>query len=78
MQARTTTDSGEYLATVGAQGDPGYAATSVMIGQAALALAVDPGHCHPDGGVLTPAVALGDVLVERLRAQGFRLRVDPL
>ena len=78
VQARTTTDSGEYLATVGAQGDPGYAATSVMIGQAALALAVDPGHCHPDGGVLTPAVALGDVLVERLRAQGFRLRVDPL
>ena len=78
VQARTTTDSGEYLVTVGAQGDPGYAATSVMIGQAALALAVDPGHCHPDGGVLTPAVALGDVLVERLRAQGFRLRVDPL
>ncbi|MCT2296740.1 saccharopine dehydrogenase NADP-binding domain-containing protein [Brachybacterium muris] len=78
VQARTTTDSGEYLATVGAQGDPGYAATSVMIGQAALALAVDPGHCHPDGGVLTPAVALGDVLVDRLRAQGFRLRVDPL
>ena len=78
VQARTTTESGEYLATVGAQGDPGYAATSVMIGQAALALAVDPGHCHPDGGVLTPAVALGDVLVERLRAQGFRLRVDPL
>lgn len=78
VQARTTTDSGEYLATVGAQGDPGYAATSVMIGQAALALAVDPGRCHPDGGVLTPAVALGDVLVDRLREQGFRLEVERL
>ncbi|PZP16610.1 MAG: enoyl-ACP reductase [Brachybacterium faecium] len=76
VQARTTTDSGEYLATVGAQGDPGYAATSVMIGQAALALAVDPERCHPGGGVLTPAVALGDVLVGRLREQGFRLEVE--
>ena len=76
VQARTTTDGGEYLATVGAQGDPGYAATSVMIGQAALALALDPGRCHPGGGVLTPAVAMGDVLVDRLREQGFRLSID--
>lgn len=76
VQARTSTDGGEYLATVGAQGDPGYAATSVMIGQAALALALDPGRCHPGGGVLTPAVAMGDVLVDRLEEQGFRLIVD--
>lgn len=79
VQARTTAQDGQgYLATVGAQGDPGYAATCVMIGQCALALAVEPERCRPGGGVLTPAVALGDVLVERLRAQGFRLRVDPL
>ncbi len=79
VQARTTAQDGQgYLVTVGAQGDPGYAATCVMIGQCALALAVEPERCRPGGGVLTPAVALGDVLVERLRAQGFRLRVDPL
>lgn len=78
MVARTCTEGGRrYVATVGAQGDPGYAATSAMIGQAALALAVDPDRCSPEGGVLTPAVAMGDVLVERLRAQGFTVEVGP-
>lgn len=72
-----TADGRSYRATVAAQGDPGYAATSVMLGQAALALAVDGERCSPDGGVLTPAVAMGDVLVERLRAQGFTLAVEP-
>lgn len=78
MVARTTTEDGRrYAATVGAQGDPGYAATSVMVGQAALSLAVDPDRCSPTGGVLTPAVAMGDVLAERLRAQGFTVEVGP-
>lgn len=78
MVARTTTETGHrYVATVGAQGDPGYAATSVMLGQSALALAVDPDRCTPAGGLLTPAVALGEVLVERLRAQGFTVAVGP-
>ncbi|WP_413320179.1 saccharopine dehydrogenase NADP-binding domain-containing protein [Agrococcus sp. 1P02AA] len=64
-----------YAAIVAAQGDPGYAATSVMLGEAALALAVDDARCSAEGGVLTPAVAMGDVLVERLRAAGLRLEV---
>ena len=66
-------DGRRFEATVAAQGDPGYAATAVMLGQAALALAVDGERCSAEGGVLTPAVALGDVLVERLRAQGFTI-----
>ncbi|GAA1419052.1 saccharopine dehydrogenase family protein [Agrococcus citreus] len=70
-------DGRRYRARVAAQGDPGYAATSVMLGEAALALAVDSDRCSADGGVLTPAVAMGDVLVERLRAQGFTLEVSP-
>lgn len=69
----TTTSGRTYAARVQASGDPGYAATSVMLGQAALALALD-GDALPDrAGSLTPATALGDVLAERLRAQGFRL-----
>ena len=32
-----------------------------------------PGH----GGLLTPASGLGDVLVQRLRAAGMTLQVDP-
>ena len=43
----------------------------------ALALALDGDRCHPTGGVLTPSVAMGEVLVERLRAQGFRIEVGP-
>lgn len=78
METTTRAAGGpRYRATVAAQGDPGYAATSVMLGQAALALAVDGDRCSPVGGVLTPAVAMGDVLVERLRAQGFTLEVSP-
>jgi short subunit dehydrogenase-like uncharacterized protein len=75
MEARTTTEDGSrYAATVAAQGDPGYAATSVMLGQAALVLArTRQAGRAGEGGVLTPAVAIGEELVEALRAQGFRL-----
>lgn len=73
-----TTGGRTYAARVQATGDPGYAATSVMLGEAALALALD-GAALPDrAGSLTPATALGDVLVERLRAQGFRLDAVPV
>lgn len=80
MKVRTTTEDGSrYAATVAAQGDPGYAATSVMLGQAGLAL-LTTRRAGParGGGVLTPAVALGDELVEALRAQGFTLEAERL
>jgi short subunit dehydrogenase-like uncharacterized protein len=74
----STTSGRAYAARVQASGDPGYAATSVMLGEAALALALD-GDALPDrAGSLTPATALGDVLVERLRGQGFRLEAVPV
>lgn len=70
MQIRGLTTTGaRYLATVAASGDPGYAATSVMIGQSALSLALD--DLPSGGGVLTPATAIGPALVRRLRDQGF-------
>ena len=56
-----------------AKGDPGYAATSVMLGQSALCLGTDA--LSSPGGVLTPAVAMGQRLVERLRGRGFELSV---
>ncbi|KAJ6593216.1 Saccharopine dehydrogenase-domain-containing protein [Mycena capillaripes] len=56
------------------QGDPGYLLTSVLISEAALSLALTPRETLPAigrrGGVLTPATALGDVLVDRLVASG--------
>lgn len=79
MKIRTTTETGRrYLATVSAQGDPGYAATAVMLGESALCLALDSERLPPAAGVLTPATAMGDALVERLRAREFVLTVDEL
>jgi len=75
VEVHTRTSTGaRYVATVAATGDPGYAATSVMIGESVLSLALDEGRGA--GGVLTPAVALGDRLVDRLRARGFELSVS--
>jgi short subunit dehydrogenase-like uncharacterized protein len=79
MEIRTHTSSGRrYLAVVAAQGDPGYAATSVMLGESALCLAGDPSSLPLAAGVLTPATALGTALVERLRARGFTRTVEEL
>jgi short subunit dehydrogenase-like uncharacterized protein len=42
-----------------------------MLGQAGLSLALDGDVLPSAAGVLTPAVALGTVLVERLRSAGM-------
>ena len=55
---------------VGAQGDPGYSQTAVMLAQSARLLA--EGSISAVGGVHTPASALGMAAIERLRSQGFR------
>lgn len=71
MELRATTSSGRrYEAVAAGPGDPGYAATAVMLGEAALALALDHPRLPDRAGSLTPAAGLGDVLVERLRAAG--------
>lgn len=75
----TTTTGARYTARVRAKGDPGYAATSVMIAEAALALAVDRDGLPPsEGGVLTPATGIGDALVRRLRAAGMEITTRAL
>lgn len=60
------------------RGDPGNRATTKMLCESALALALQAealpqGRYH--GGVLTPASGLGDVLVARLRAAGMTLQM---
>ena len=72
IEIATTTSAGaRYVCHVEAKGDPGYAATSVMFAESALALAFDGDQLPPRAGVLTPATAIGMPLVERLRAQRF-------
>lgn len=77
IDTHTRTSTGEHLVCrIAAPGDPGYKATAVMLGEAALALAFD-GERLPDAtGVLTPATAMGDALVERLRSAGHSYDVE--
>ena len=77
LSAHTRTSTGaRYTADFGYAGDPGYSATSVMLGEAALSLALDP--LTASGGVLTPAAAMGQSLVDRLVDQHFTIAVGPL
>lgn len=71
----TTADGADVTVEIGAQGDPGYAATAVMLGESALCLALDTAALPAAAGVLTPATGMGDALADRLRANGFRLDV---
>lgn len=76
IDVHTRTSSGAHLvAEIRAPGDPGYKATAVMLGESALALALEDGRLPAAAGVLTPATAMGDVLTERLRAAGQAYRV---
>ena len=72
IHARTSGGT-HYLARIEAQGDPGYAATSVMLGESALCLALDQDRLPGRAGVLTPATAMGGVLADRLRSAGHTL-----
>jgi short subunit dehydrogenase-like uncharacterized protein len=75
VHARTSGGS-RYVCRVAASGDPGYAATAVMLGEAALALALDGDRLPDRGGVLTPATAIGTPLADRLRAAGQTYAVE--
>jgi len=75
IHARTSSGA-RYLCRVAAQGDPGYKATSVMLGESSLCLAFDGDLLPSSGGVLTPATAMGDALVKRLRLAGQTLEVE--
>jgi short subunit dehydrogenase-like uncharacterized protein len=70
----TTTTGARYRARVRAKGDPGYAATAIMLGEAALALVHNRDELPATpGGVLTPATGIGDALVTRLNAAGVEV-----
>jgi len=65
----TTTTGARYMATF-AQNCDAYHATSVLLGESGLALALDRDRLSPLRGVLTPAAAMGDALLARLPAAG--------
>jgi short subunit dehydrogenase-like uncharacterized protein len=79
IETYTTTTSGtRYVATIAQCGDPGYKATSVLLGESGLALANDRDDLTELRGVLTPAAAMGDALLARLPAAGVSLQTAKL
>ncbi|MCW3012315.1 MAG: enoyl-ACP reductase [Solirubrobacterales bacterium] len=74
VHTRTSTGA-KLVCELQAPGDPGYKATAVMLGESALALALDRERLPAAAGVLTPATAMGHVLAGRLRAAGHRYDV---
>lgn len=48
--------------------DPGYGSTAKMLGEAVACLAFDVSRAEVKGGFWTPATAMGDRLIERLKA----------
>lgn len=62
-------------AEIGGQGDPGYNETAKMLAESAVCLALDK-EIPQQGGILTPAAAMGQRLIGRLRAAGMTFSVE--
>ncbi len=58
-------------ARVSGDRDPGYGSTSKMLAESALCLALDKDKLPEQAGVLTPASAMGDALLDRLPTAGL-------
>jgi short subunit dehydrogenase-like uncharacterized protein len=64
---------GQELLTEVSGGDPGYHETSKMLAESAMCLAFDE---LPDrAGQVTPAVAMGNALIDRLKSAGIQFQV---
>ena len=73
-----TTSGARYRSVMAQQGDPGYKATAVLLGESGLGLALDRDRLSDLTGVLTPAAAMGDVLMTRLPAAGVTFETEAL
>ena len=67
------TGGGTRVETEVSGGDPGYGETSKMLAESALCLAFD--NLPKRGGQQTPAAAMGDALIERLKKSGIKFTV---
>ena len=60
-----------YRAKVAAKGDPGHAATAMMLATTGVTLAGD--GLPRTYGVLTPATGIGDLLITNLKLAGMTI-----
>jgi len=57
-------------------GEPGYGETAKMLAEAGLALSLDKDKLPAKGGSMTPATAMGHVLIDRLKDAGMTFAVS--
>ena len=74
VHAKTSSGT-EIVCHIDAPGDPGYKATGLMLGESALALALDGDKLPEAAGVLTPSTGIGTALADRLNAAGHSYTV---
>lgn len=67
-------DAGAVRVTIRGKGDPGYSATSRMLGESAVCLACD--HIEGPGGIRTPASTMPEALLKRLAMHGISFEID--
>ena len=76
------TSNGFRAFSISSSGDPGYKMTSRMACESALCLAVENSADLPGGeslgGLLTPSIGLGNVLIKRLKDIGVVFEEIPL
>ena len=65
----------ELRATIRGDKDPGYGETAKMLGESALCLVEDEARLPVGGGSWTPSTAMGQALLDRLRAAGMTFEV---
>jgi short subunit dehydrogenase-like uncharacterized protein len=64
-----TKDDDRMIYVASDRADPGYGSTAKMLGESALCLALDPLTSAP--GLVTPSLAMGNFLLDRLRRAGL-------
>ena len=62
--------------TVYGNSDPGYSATAKMITESALSILLNKDEIPESFGVLTPASAMGPIVIGRLKTKGITFTID--
>lgn len=56
--------------------DPGYSGTAIMLTESALSIILNNEEIPKKFGVLTPASAIGKILIKRLKTKGIIFKVN--
>ena len=69
-------DGNHISCTVTGDKDPGYSGTAIMLTESALSIILHNEEIPKKFGVLTPASALGKILIKRLKTKGIIFKVN--